>query len=153
MKKRYVTDQEIKRWTHNIVREINNGSWRPDYVVGLTRGGLAPAVLISHYLDIPMHTLDVSFRDADIGPESNLWMAEDAYGYDNGKSNPELRKNILIVDDINDSGATLDWIRQDWPSSCLPKDPVWNTEIWGHNVRVATLYNNAGSKSITRVNY
>jgi hypoxanthine phosphoribosyltransferase len=154
MKKRYVTDQEIKRWTHNIVREINNGGWRPDYVVGLTRGGLAPAVMISHYLDIPMHTLDVSFRDADIGPESNLWMAEDAYGYvayegtvpppDRVTTDAALRKNILIVDDINDTGRTLNWIKEDWPSGCLPADPAWES-IWHSNVRFAVMVDNQGS--------
>ena len=55
-----------------------------------------------------MHTLDVRLRDADgIGPESNAWLAEFA---GNGK-------NILIVDDINDTGATFEWIKNDWHSS------------------------------------
>jgi hypothetical protein len=98
-----------------------------------------------------METLKISLRDGG-ECESNLWMAEDAFGYQDGKSAPELRKNILIVDDINDSGATLNWIREDWPSGCMPNDPDWNS-IWGHNVRVACLYNNAASNSMTRVNY
>jgi hypoxanthine phosphoribosyltransferase len=98
-----------------------------------------------------METLKVSLRDGG-ECESNLWMAEDAFGYQDGKSVPELRKNILIVDDINDSGATLNWIREDWPGGCMPNDPDWNS-IWGHNVRVASLYNNAASNSMTRVSY
>jgi hypoxanthine phosphoribosyltransferase len=98
-----------------------------------------------------METLKVSLRDGGES-ESNLWMAEDAFGYQDGKSVPELRKNILIVDDINDSGATLNWIREDWPSGCMPNDPAWNS-IWGDNVRVASLYNNAASNSMTRVSY
>ena len=155
MKKMYVTDSEIKRWTHKIIREINNSDWRPDYVVGLTRGGLVPAVMISHYLNVPMHTLDASFRDNDIGPESNLWMAEDAYGYvtwegelpaprDRVTSNPELRTKILVVDDINDTGRTLNWIKEDWASGCLPGDPVW-ADIWNNSVRFAVMVDNLGS--------
>jgi len=111
--------------------------------------------MISHYLDLPMHTLDVSFRDNDIGPESNCWMAEDAYGYIPSNSvprlegepttDPALRKNILIVDDINDSGRTLKWIMEDWSGSCLPADPAWE-DIWNHNVKFAVLVNNAGSE-------
>jgi hypoxanthine phosphoribosyltransferase len=101
-----------------------------------------------------METLKVSLRDNTSLPESNLWMAEDAYGHpvydpmcgDNG------RKKILIVDDINDSGATLNWIRQDWQSSCFPKDERWK-DVWGNNVRVACLYDNESSKSKLDVTY
>jgi xanthine phosphoribosyltransferase len=54
-------------------------------------------------------------------------------------------KNILIVDDINDSGATIAWIKQDWPSGCFPDDTTWD-KVWSNNVRVATLTNNTASK-------
>jgi hypoxanthine phosphoribosyltransferase len=69
-------------------------------------------------------------------------MAEDAY----------TGKRILIVDDINDSGATLNWIKQDWSSGCLPGHPDWNN-VWGNNVRVAVLVDNESSKSEIPVSY
>lgn len=139
--------------TSNLVREIlrqmHQDCWKPDYIVGLTRGGLEPANMISQYLDIPMQALNISLRDSAMGPESNLWMAEDAYGMHRsddgpGTSNPHLRKKILIVDDINDSGATLNWIKEDWPSGCFSGDSAWD-EIWGNNVKFAVLVNNLGS--------
>jgi hypoxanthine phosphoribosyltransferase len=140
------SDKHLRAWLHKIIREITHDNWRPDYIVGLTRGGLVPATMLSHYLEVPMHTLNVSFRDAEIGPESNLWMAEDAFGYTvhDPMASGDGRKKILIVDDINDSGATLDWIKHDSQSSCLPSDPKWNT-IWHNNVRFAVLVNNVTS--------
>jgi hypoxanthine phosphoribosyltransferase len=69
-------------------------------------------------------------------------MAEDAF---NGKK-------ILIVDDINDSGATLSWIKSDWPSGCLPDDDKWK-DIWNKSVRVAVLYDNEVSESTLEVDY
>ena len=129
-----------------LCRQLHKDNWRPDYIVGLTRGGLIPATMISQYTGIPMHTLNVSLRDTGEA-ESNLWMAEDAFGYEKDPV------NILIVDDINDSGDTLNWIRNDWQSSCSPKDSKWNTSIWGHNVRIAVLYDNLASKSVTTVTY
>jgi hypoxanthine phosphoribosyltransferase len=141
----------VEQLVQDLCRQLHSDQWHPDYIVGLTKGGLVPATMIAHYLHCRMETLKVSLRDGG-ECESNLWMAEDAFGYQDGKSVPELRKNILIVDDINDSGATLNWIREDWPSGCMPNDPDWNS-IWGHNVRVASLYNNAASNSMTRVSY
>ena len=148
MKKIYYTDKQIRGWVHDIVRAMNQDRWRPDYVVGLTRGGLTPANLLSQYLDVPMETLKVSLRDSGTGPESNCWMSEDAFGYEvhDPMASGDGRKQILIVDDINDSGATLNWIRQDWQSTCLPNDPRWVDEIWNHNVRFAVLVNNEASE-------
>ncbi len=148
----YVDYKDVEGWVATIGREILLNEWKPDYIVGLTRGGLLPATLLSQYLNVPMHSLDVSLREFGQEAESNLWMAEDAYGYiDKEKreteeiaSDPELRKNILIVDDINDTGATLAWVQHDWTSGCLPDDKAWD-EIWGHNVRTAVMVNNESS--------
>ena len=147
MKKVYYTWQDVEHQTQEILRQLQHDVWQPDYVVGLTRGGLVPANLISQYLEVPMETLKVSLRDSEHGPESNLWMAEDAFGYDR-----EIPKNILIVDDFNDSGATLNWIKQDWQSGCFSTDPHW-AFVWGNNVRVAVLCDNEASASELKINY
>ena len=154
MKKIYYSWQEIEAQTQEILRQLQRDAWRPDYVVGLTRGGLVPATLISQYLEVPMECLKVSLRDSEHGPESNLWMAEDAFGHvmHDPMCSSNGRKKILIVDDINDSGATLNWIKNDWPSGCLPNDKRWE-EVWGNNVRVATLVDNEASKSELKISY
>lgn len=159
MKKTYLSWQDIQRMTQDILRQMYNHGWRPDYVIGLTRGGLVPANLISQYLDVPMHTLKVSLRDAN-DCESNLWMAEDAFGYipatDNDyswtRTDESLRKKILIVDDINDSGATMNWIRQDWQKSCMPNDSGW-ADVWGDSVRIAVVVDNLSSECELPISY
>ena len=157
MKKLVLDNNEIKNLVSKICREVANSGWRPNYVVGLTRGGLLPAVMISHWFDVPCETLKVALRDGG-EPESNLWMAEDAFGYhrtdslEAGSSNPALRKNILIVDDINDSGATFNWIMKDWPSGCLSNDPAWK-DIWNGNVKFAVLVDNLASKCNVKMDF
>lgn len=140
MSKVYYTQENVNSWVHHIIRSMYAENWKPDYIVGLTRGGLVPAIMFSHYMNVPMQTLNVSLRDSAIGPESNLWMAEDAFGY-----NMDQPKKILIVDDINDSGATLNWVMEDWQSGCLPNDPKWNN-VWNNNVRFAVMVNNEASE-------
>ena len=161
MKKLYVDDLQIREYVNKISYQMYKDNWRPDYIVGLTRGGLVPAVYMSHMLDIPMETLKVALRDGE-GGESNCWMAEDAFGYlsaseiprpkDEPTSDPKLRKNILILDDINDTGATLDWIINDWQGINLPNDTAW-ADIWGNNVRFAVLFDNLSSKFSRCVDY
>ena len=154
MKKIYHTWQDVEKQVQEILRQIQASNWRPDYVVGLTRGGLVPANLISQYLGIPMHTLRVSLRDG-ADPESNLWMAEDAFGGYFDPENPKkyMHRNILIVDDINDSGATLNWIKQDWQTSCHPEiHPMW-AQVWRENVKIAVLYDNEASESELDISY
>jgi xanthine phosphoribosyltransferase len=141
MNKTTLSNEQYKSLVSSICRDIANSGWRPDYIVGITRGGLLPAVMISHYFDVPCETLKVSLRD-NSESESNLWMAEDAY---NGKK-------ILIVDDINDSGATLNWIIQDWPSGCMPNNPAWST-VWGNTVRFAVVVDNLASDLEHKVDY
>lgn len=144
MNKLIIDQHELNCLVNKICRDIVINDWRPDYIVGLSRGGLIPAVMISHYLNIPMRPLEVSLRD---GGQcvSDLGMAEDAFGHEN-------LKNILIVDDINDTGSTFNWIMKDWPSGCFPDDPTWG-EVWNDNVRFAVIVDNLASKCEAPMDY
>lgn len=145
-KKVYYTWEDVEHMIGVLNNLMYTDDWRPDYIVGLTRGGLVPASMLSNATDILMHTLDTR----DESHESNLWMAEDAFGYVT-KLEPESSdcyadhaKNILIIDDINHSGKGFEWLKQDWQASCMSSSERWD-KVWGENVRFATLVDNAAS--------
>lgn len=171
MKKLKLTQRDLKGIVLDISRQINISGWRPDYIVGISRGGLIPAVMLSHYLNVPMKPLQVSLRDSG-ECVSDCGMAEDALGYPkqerfvadendiasildaagNLLEEGDNYKNILIVDDINDTGATFDWIINDWMSNCLPDDPDWE-HVWNNNVKFAVIVNNLASTCRADMNF
>lgn len=111
--------------------------WLPDRIIALTRGGLVPGTLLSHFLQVRLETYSVRLRDSQNIPcEDNDWLPRLAVGADGD------RQNLLIVDDINDTGATIDWISDDWQRRY--PDTNWS-DIWNHNVRFAVLVDNIGS--------
>lgn len=128
---------QINNAIQDIAMAMYKDTWRPDYIVGITRGGLIPAVLISHMTDIPMHTLCVQLGTDGLeeNTESNCWMSEDAFA----------GKNILIIDDINRGGDAMDWIMKDWQASCLPSAVDQWDKTWHHNVRFASLLSSPNS--------
>ena len=105
----------------NIVKQMYADNWRPDYIVGLTRGGNIPATIISNMLDIPCEAMKVSFRNDD-RVDKDHWLSQKV-----------MEENILIVDDINDTGATFEWIWDDWKLEKL------------HKVKFASLTENLAS--------
>lgn len=129
MKKLYESWSDIEKHTLEIARQISSSRWRPDYVVGITRGGLVPASLLSQWFDCTMYTLDAEHK------ESNLWMCEDV---DNGM-------NILLVNSINLTGDTINWIIDDWQLD--------DSTQWNQSVRFACIYDNLSSKSRVKLNY
>lgn len=135
--KRFISFPELSGYCADIARQMMRDDWKPDLIIGVTRGGAVPAVMLSHYFNCKMVGLDVSLRDFDsYGPESNTWAAEDAVA----------GKKILVVDDINDSGATINWILRDWDTT--------GTHIkWGDTVRFAVVVDNEASRATYTPSY
>lgn len=107
MNKRYLTFADIERLTTTLAKNIEASGWKPTIVVGVTRGGLLTAKMLSHWFGVPMTTLDVSLRDHtlwDQRSEKGAVLALEVLNH----------HNLLVVDDINDSGATGNKIKHDW---------------------------------------
>ena len=116
--------------------------WRPDIIVGIGRGGLLPAVMISQYFNIKMNSLDISLRDGG-DTVSNCGLASDAYD----------GMNILVVDDINDTGATFNWLMEDWRSSALPSAIRWDNDVWNKTVKFAVVVDNLASECNVKMDF
>lgn len=129
---------DIEYLANTIVRDINVSGWRPDLIIGIDRGGLILSNMLSQYLEIPHATVKVSLRDFK-DTESLLWAPEEVLA----------GKNILLVDDINDSGATQAWLMEDWASAVAGVEPDFIDKYWHKSVRLAVLVDNEASDQYT----
>ena len=59
VRKEYYSVGKVKGLVLDLIKQVSNDNWKPDYIVGINRGGLTPAVMISHFMNIPMFTLDI----------------------------------------------------------------------------------------------
>jgi len=87
----------------------DNGAWKA--VVAITRGGMAPAMILSRELDIrTVDTISVKSYDNQTQAEASVLKAPDMDLVGDGTG-------ILVIDDLVDSGKTLEVVRSIMPKA------------------------------------
>ena len=84
--------REMRRDVSTLCREISLDNFNPDVIVGISRGGLTPGVMMSHWFKKPFKPVKAALRDF---PDWEDYLPK------------KTDKRILIVDDICDSGETF----------------------------------------------
>lgn len=94
----YYDNDDLAEGINVLARKMVLDKWRPDFIVGVLRGGIIPAVYLSHWFQCPMAGIEWSTRDNAVGQT-----------FGNSKILDQLvaGKSVLLVDDICDSGLTL----------------------------------------------
>ena len=110
-----------------LARALEADSWQPDFLVGIGRGGLVPAAYLSHRTGIQMLSVDHSSGEVGFGDEL----------LDKLAAKIRAGSRILIVDDINDSGGTIQYLRS--AIGAKTDDPA--------GLRVAVLVHNIRSRA------
>ncbi len=110
----HVSWDQIHRDSRALAWRLENGGpgdgfWRA--VVAITRGGMAPAMIVARELDIrTVDTISVKSYDHQARVEAEVLKAPDAKLMGDGSG-------ILIVDDLVDSGKTLELVRRLYPKA------------------------------------
>jgi hypoxanthine phosphoribosyltransferase len=98
---RVVTWGEIDAWADAVARKIEGSGFKPDIVVGLTRGGWIPARMLCDQL-VCKNLFSIKVEHWGITAQTDMKaklvqeLAIDVKG-----------KNVLLVDDITDTGDSL----------------------------------------------
>ena len=108
-----------------IATQVGQQDWRPDFIVGIGRGGLVPSTYLSHQAGIPLLSVDHSSKVYDFAEALLVRIADCT----------RAGERFLFVDDINDSGKTIAYIR----------DILRKNGSVSDNIRIAVLIHNIGS--------
>ena len=84
--------EEMRKDVNVLCREVLLDKFDPEVIIGLSRGGLTPGVMMSHYLNKPFKPVKAALRDF---PDWEEYLPK------------KTDKRVLIVDDICDSGETF----------------------------------------------
>ena len=88
--------EEMRRDVNTLCREISLDKFDPQVIVGISRGGLVPGVMMSHWFQLPFKSVQAALRDF---PEWEDYLPR------------KTDKRVLIMDDVCDSGETFHKIR------------------------------------------
>jgi hypoxanthine phosphoribosyltransferase len=87
---------------HTLAAAIaEDGLWRPSFLIGIGRGGLVPAVYLSHAAGLPTLSCDLSSQVKDFAEDVIVRLA----------ARTHAGEHLLFIDDINDSGRTITLLR------------------------------------------
>jgi len=73
-------------------------------VVGISRGGLIPAIALSHKLNLPFSVVGVSSYNDETNEQESLICDTPDVVFEGWEG------NVLVIDDLTDSGTTLDFL-------------------------------------------
>ncbi len=108
--RRNISWNEIDSWIELLRKSVTDSNYKPDVLVGVTRGGLIPVVLLSDKLDA-LRVLTITVRHWPV-PGKMMEEAQVTQDFEEDLSG----KRILLVEDIADTGksfhAAIDHIRR-----------------------------------------
>jgi hypoxanthine phosphoribosyltransferase len=105
---------------HTLYNKIQISDFKPEIIVGLMRGGIIPARILADFFHVRLdfYTIDVKYYTG-VNQTLEHPVIRKLDDFDYGK-------NMLIVDDIYDSGKTMQAVLKVLPTK---------------NIRTATLHN------------
>jgi len=113
----YYTYTQMHRLVERLAQEITDSGFDFDFMIAIGTGGFIPARIMKIYINRKVLTVGLSYYDENDNRMDKLrrvqWLDDDK---------EKLRgKNVLLVDEVNDSGGTLEYTLNEL-LKCDPKE-------------------------------
>lgn len=142
MHKVYISAQQLLEDSFELALQVFESGFKPDYIVGVWRGGAPVGIAVQELL----HVLGVESDHIAIRTSSYTGIGERSkhvkvHGLTYLIKRVESHQKLLIVDDVHDSGLSIDQTIVDLNKACKKNTP---------EIRVATPYFKPGNNKTDR---
>ena len=143
MQKHYISASQLLEDSYRMAWQVYQSGFRPDYIVGVWRGGAPVGIAVQELLDV----LGVKSDHIAIRTSSYTGIGERnrhvlVHGLNYLIRRVESEDSLLIVDDVHDTGLSIDQTIRDLTAACKKNSP---------EIRIATPYYKPGNNKVERV--
>ncbi len=143
-KKHFISAQDLLEDSFRLGVRIINSGFRPDFIVGIWRGGTPVGIAIQElmeYYNIP--TDHISLRTSFYAGVAKTRNQVRVHGLGYLVRNLNAHNALLIVDDVFDSGRSIDAVVKQLSARTRRNTP--------HQIKVATPWYKPGNNATSRV--
>jgi uncharacterized protein len=143
MHKHYISAQQLLEDSFRLAWQVYISGYRPTYIAGVWRGGAPVGIAVQELLELlGVETDHIAIRTASytgIGERSRQVKVS---GLPYLIQQLQAADSLLLVDDVHDSGLSIDQVIHDLRQACARDTP---------EIRIATPYYKPGNNQTDRV--
>ena len=111
MQKVFINAEELLRDSFKLAKLVHESDFDPDFIIGVWRGGAPVGIAIQEYLDfVGVQTDHIAIRTSSYTGINQQQKTVRVHGLDYIIDNINADDNVLLVDDVFDSGRSIDAI-------------------------------------------
>ena len=130
----YVSYDEYHNLIEKLALKVHQSGWEFDNILCLARGGMRPGDILSRIFDKPLAIMSTSSYRADAGTTQGYLDIARFITTPRG----EIAGKVLLVDDLADTGHTLNAVIQLLKTSYSPISELRSAVIWTKGVSTFT---------------
>lgn len=132
MDKVYITAEQLLEDSFKLALLIYESGYRPDYIVGVWRGGAPVGIAVQEFFDyLGVECDHIAIRTSSYNRSNERSKHVNVHGLNYIISRVESEQSLLIVDDVHDSGMSVQAIIEQLSAACTKNTP---------DIKVATPY-------------
>ena len=132
MDKLFIQPAELLEDSFKLAWQVYESGYRPNYIIGVWRGGAPIGIAVQEFLDILKVPSDhIAIRTSYYKGIGETQERVQVYGLNYIIKQVESEDSLLIVDDVHDTGLSIDQIIKDLNNACKKNTPT---------IKVATPY-------------